>query len=292
MSRLQQYILNEEEDFDEIKSLLLKNCKPFLRDWKKRSDNLYLRRVLNQAFSGSYIEKTARKNRKPRDTHPSIHNYWDKLFQKKFGWKARSEGVFAWITPTTTFYRENFFFPIGKYKILYSPNINDLYVSTEARELESDILMYNKNFQFESIDQEGYYEYRGKKVKADIKDLKTYLKMQDRSFHKKDLIWIPSEKTSKEKTVTQKYEKIDIKDFMSGNRVTLSIVQIKSHVEDDEAVFYVWKDLVKQIIERLYKETTIDKISVVLRESMVKCDKYYVVKRLSKEQKDDILRSV
>jgi hypothetical protein len=43
-----------------------------------------------------YQLKNIRKNRKPLDTPLQIHNYWNNLFQKKFGWKVRSEGVFVW----------------------------------------------------------------------------------------------------------------------------------------------------------------------------------------------------
>jgi hypothetical protein len=71
---------------------------------------------------------TPRTDRQPRDMDPGIHKYMDDMFKEYHGWKARSEGVF-----TTTDRRQSslygkpyVFFPIGNYKYLWNPKVNDL----------------------------------------------------------------------------------------------------------------------------------------------------------------------
>ena len=54
------------------------------------------------------------------------HKELDKLFLEKFGWRARSEGVFAQALPK--YYSNPYlFFPAGSYKYVWSPKIQDLY---------------------------------------------------------------------------------------------------------------------------------------------------------------------
>lgn len=70
-----------------------------------------------------------RVDRQPKDTPTEVHNKLDDLFNKKFGWKVRSVGVFV----TSDVYKaDNFgnniyhFIPIDGYKYVYSPDIKDL----------------------------------------------------------------------------------------------------------------------------------------------------------------------
>ena len=86
---------------------------------------------------------TPRKDRKPRDTPSEIHNFLDKVFDEKFGVKARSEGVFC--TPNfgdaQAYGSVYYVFPVGSFKLIYNPKVTDLY-----QKLRDDhVLLWDKN---------------------------------------------------------------------------------------------------------------------------------------------------
>lgn len=123
--------LNENktpESFDEIKELLYRDCKPFIDELKKtnRIDNLLLsgRKKSNKFFKGK-----VRKDRRPKDTPIEIHNYVDDWFEANWNIRPRSNSIFCTTRRGNAESYGNiyFIFPIGNYKIVYNPNINDLY---------------------------------------------------------------------------------------------------------------------------------------------------------------------
>ena len=77
-----------------------------------------------------------RQDRRPKDTNLYLHNLLDGWYKKKFGWKARSEGVFTYSIqnePIGEFGRIYYFFPIGPYKYVWTPDVEDFTV--EFRDL-------------------------------------------------------------------------------------------------------------------------------------------------------------
>jgi hypothetical protein len=125
--RLQQYINEEALTRESYISLIKRDCKPFL---KNMGDPLYRSLDLKNNFQ----KKRTRKNRHPVDTPRIMHNLLDNAFKKKFGWKPRSEGVF--VSPQkVSGYGANtaYFFPIGKYKYMWSKEIGDLFVELRKR---------------------------------------------------------------------------------------------------------------------------------------------------------------
>jgi hypothetical protein len=75
-----------------------------------------------------YLEKLeVRKDRKPLDTPRGVHEYLDSLFNKYFGWKGRSEGLFVWSHKLTMPRQTYLVFPIGKYRYVYSDDVPDLF---------------------------------------------------------------------------------------------------------------------------------------------------------------------
>lgn len=66
---------------------------------------------------------------------------FDVFFKEKFGWKARSEGIFCAsdIMVSNDYGIVSIFFPIGKYSYLWSPNMIDLYAkfADDVRELRN-----------------------------------------------------------------------------------------------------------------------------------------------------------
>lgn len=118
--------LNEtlEDDIDVIIDKIRKDCKPFLNEFDKP---LY-RGVTNEY--DFFIKKDVRTNRVPKNTKPYISDSWNKGFQKRFGWKARSEGLFVLQDPDYSgIYGDTRYvvFPIGHYKYIYAPTVYDLF---------------------------------------------------------------------------------------------------------------------------------------------------------------------
>ena len=76
-----------------------------------------------------FFEKIPRKDRIPMNTPKNVSDALDRGFQKNFGWKPRTEGVFC--TPDITsasFYGDAYlFFPFDEYKYIWSPDVEDLY---------------------------------------------------------------------------------------------------------------------------------------------------------------------
>ena len=112
--------------YEEVMTNIERDCQPFL----KQSDRVYYRGS-NSANVAKMIQFVRpRSNRRPKDMPQHVHDALDKSFKKYFGWKVRSEGVFAGDrTGVIGQYGSLFlFFPIGKFKYVYSPYIKDLYM--------------------------------------------------------------------------------------------------------------------------------------------------------------------
>ena len=121
--RLTHY-LTEEQNVQYIWSLLQKDCKPYIKQLK--NDLLY---------RGSYksndgiIKVIPRKDRRPMSIYPKVQEILDNFFNKKFGWKPRSTGVFC----TGDFEQAGqygitySFWPIGPFKFLWHPTVSDLF---------------------------------------------------------------------------------------------------------------------------------------------------------------------
>lgn len=76
-------------------------------------------------FIDVYKIKT-RTDRKPRDSSLQLHTHFDSWFEKEFGHKFRSAGVFASSSPYPFYGDEYAIFPIGKWSYVWSPNVPDL----------------------------------------------------------------------------------------------------------------------------------------------------------------------
>jgi len=130
--RLKQYI-NEEKSAEEIIQILKKDCWPFLSAMKKCSGSKnFWRGVISDYSDPGFLKKRVRQDRKPKDIGLDLHKTLDKLFLKKFGWKVRSSGVFATSDMGMAIgYGELcLFFPIGKFKFVWSQHIDDLWSYT------------------------------------------------------------------------------------------------------------------------------------------------------------------
>lgn len=125
------YINEEDVEFDNRDKKIIEymeKCKPFLKDWKKCNTDLLL--MSGRKKSENYFIGTVRKNRRPKNTKKEIHDNLNKLFKEKFGVEARGNSLFC-----TSLYSDAggygdayVIFPIGKYKIIWSKDVGDLYI--------------------------------------------------------------------------------------------------------------------------------------------------------------------
>lgn len=115
--------LNESDEITIDK--VLSDCDKALSEF---GNHTRLWRGVNYGVA-SVFKVIPRKDRRPKDTPLQVQNILDDLFKKKFGWKARSEGVFVSNGNSQAgefgkyVYR---FLPIGDYKYVYNPGISDL----------------------------------------------------------------------------------------------------------------------------------------------------------------------
>ena len=112
-------------------SKIRENCKPFL------SEKVIMYRGSKKDIP--LMRKTRRrKMRKPKDTDIRIHKIADKFFMKKFGWKPRTQGVFAVGSRTSamSYGRPYYFFPIGKFRYVWSPIKSDFFLGTNMMKTE------------------------------------------------------------------------------------------------------------------------------------------------------------
>lgn len=107
-------------------------------------------------FSKLYTIEKSYENRKPTDTSKELTKLFDEAFKVIFGWKGRTNhSIFTWNISTIGCY----FFPIGKYKYIYSPKIRDLwYVSDEIDALISHNQYVYKQVNTLNINNKKYKE--------------------------------------------------------------------------------------------------------------------------------------
>lgn len=157
--------LNEADN--DLLAMIERDCGPFLKESQKAG---FLYRGIQpggkdlhtQDVDGNklvYIVKNVRKDRNPRDTSDDMHDALNKWFNDKFGFKARTEAVFAYggdMFPTTIkeYGDTHIIFPIGEIKYVWSPEVEDLYVHLEAYEIENpeDAESNLKQLRYQSTD--------------------------------------------------------------------------------------------------------------------------------------------
>jgi hypothetical protein len=154
MITFKQFI-SEEEQIDLVK-LLLRDCKPYIE--ALHGDDLLRRGVrdLGEAkiatFEGKeiqYSQKAVRKDRKPKDMKRGLHHLIDDWFDDQFrGLRPRSEGMFCFgegtqLRTLAQYGEVCYVFPIGEFKYVWSPKVDDLYNEIDHR---SEIYNDEKEF--------------------------------------------------------------------------------------------------------------------------------------------------
>jgi len=131
--RLREYITENNNEYDLYSKAIndvFKLCYPFIKEIiPKKPDS-----TPNLMYSGrnrtdDYFVGTVRSGRSPRDMNKIVHNIIDDALYKKFGFHARSNALFCTGDVYKAYYygRAYIIFPIGNYKYIWNPTVNDLY---------------------------------------------------------------------------------------------------------------------------------------------------------------------
>lgn len=114
-------------------NLIRKECSDIIRIYNRSKRILFrgsdLPSESRKEISPNIYKAIPRKNRRPKDTSQEYQDDIDKIFFDKFGWRPRSEGIFATSSPSiATLYGDlHAFFPANGYKYLWSDVYSDLY---------------------------------------------------------------------------------------------------------------------------------------------------------------------
>jgi hypothetical protein len=146
--------LFEETDsinYDVIVDQLRKKCGPFIR---ANRDNFQQANLLYRGIRGDYkvgdvVELTVRKDRRPLDSSKEFHELMNTLLSVHVGVKWRSEALFAVSSMDTARSYGNTVvavFPIGKYSILRSDEVRDMFTEL-APPKRSPVKPHSRNFQ-------------------------------------------------------------------------------------------------------------------------------------------------
>ena len=122
--RLIHFITEQEKLYGMMR--IEKDCKPFLKQLKG-SKGLLLRGSHKKNLV--MMKVRPRQDRIPMSTPKILHKEIDEVFNKKFGWKPRSTGVFCTGRESKALYYGwlNSVWPIGNFKFLWSPQVDDLF---------------------------------------------------------------------------------------------------------------------------------------------------------------------
>jgi hypothetical protein len=117
----------KNKEIQAIYDKVFQDCHQILNVYQKCGHVLY--RGMHKYNGNTVIKKVPRKNRKTLDMDPRIQKQLNNAFEKKFGWKPRSQGVFAIGSIAIA---ENYggifmFFPFDNFEFLWSPKIVDLF---------------------------------------------------------------------------------------------------------------------------------------------------------------------
>lgn len=129
--RFRRYINESDEIVEEIQNFLLENCQPVLKDFQRR-DSAKLP-YIGKRDVVTYEVKKPRKHRRPKDTFPEVHSFFDYELYKRFNIWARSQCIFTTGNKNmaSNYGPVSVVLPIGEYEIIWNPQIEDLWTHLE-----------------------------------------------------------------------------------------------------------------------------------------------------------------
>lgn len=119
----------DDFDADDAVERIKRDCGQFLKEFKRP-----IYRGTRDVAYGFWMD-TRRKDRRPRNTNIVLHGALDDAFQKVFGWRPRGQGVFVTGNDgqASSYGGVHLFFPVGKYRYVWSPSVSDLFTVATGR---------------------------------------------------------------------------------------------------------------------------------------------------------------
>ena len=118
------FVTTHATNIENARRVIGEKCKPFIKEF----GNMRFYRGTDDAPRPPIMYKILkpRTDRRPLSTPKDIHKYMDDYFNKKFGWRPRSNGMFtATVDSVSGYGNTSIFFPIGNYKYIYNPRVHD-----------------------------------------------------------------------------------------------------------------------------------------------------------------------
>lgn len=178
-------LLSETQSMEFTPEEIHEMCQPYFNVHKKPA-GVVLRRELPSTVKFpenlKYIYREVRMNRRPKDMEQDLHVAFDSVFERAFGIKYRSQSLFTWPTHLSDIEHDGqssvIIIPIGKYKMIGSPAVKDLYEWVHEQ-------MYNGVLTDAEADKHGarYEQQHGHK--ASDAELVAYAMQEDISIFKR-----------------------------------------------------------------------------------------------------------
>jgi len=175
MTKFKTYInemVSWESEIQNVVDSIKKDCKPWLRESRNQPGFRATRSPYKEV---NFMKRKTRTDRRPLSTNPVLHKISNKLFNKHFGWNARSNALFVMGSDNPpTFYGTNIWaiFPIGPIKYVWSQRNKDWLTALTSMSLKltgetasSDIIKSDKE---DKITQ--FTEYMDFKIKEEYQD--------------------------------------------------------------------------------------------------------------------------
>jgi hypothetical protein len=286
MNRLERFIQESDDVKEFYKRRIERECSQIIILYKNRKKYLY--RGL-QKTTEDFGTKIPRQNRKPKDTSIGTHEMYDDAFEKRFGWRARSEGVFATASVDIArgYGKASIIFPTNGFKYIWSTSFDDLY--TDAIQFHHDEV-YNMVYQ-EMVDEYvrsvyyvGHwetYEYieTGRVEYNKPSDVPGYVShTQDDEY--------PGEYNNRYAYV--KINNGDVVKLIWNPDIDLTDYQ-ESEFDQRSYDHYMMKEIEKTI--KTYKDTGIGDVINRKAEIMIKCVKYHWISSRFSETVDTLILS-
>ena len=123
----------QDMDPKDIADILKKDCKPILTWMKRHNYTKFLQRYNRQRHGTRFDLLAPHKDREPRDMPMWVQKMLDDAFERKFGVRPRSSGVFCdlfTLIGSGLPANDSYFilFPVEKYRGIWAENIDDLYL--------------------------------------------------------------------------------------------------------------------------------------------------------------------
>jgi len=142
--RFKQFVIEGDDARAKLEALG-RECRNFIADLERplHPDRMMFR---GMRTGGPIRKLEVKRDRRALSTPPRLHYIADDWFYDKFGRRARTESLFCTGAKSqATYYGEvHAIFPVGRYKIIWSPLVKDLYLLAEQAFTEASKLVKRK----------------------------------------------------------------------------------------------------------------------------------------------------